>query len=170
MKKFIALSAIVIGVAGCSSSDDPTADLNSTLTNALLNGTWISSCITTNLDPGLGSAKVNATLSNGSGSVTYTGYSDNGCQTVTTTVPETFTYTLGIDVTVDGSVAGITTATQVNFIDTTPGAIPAGEESFDIYAIKDLITLYVGDDTGVNDGSTTALRPTQLWDIPFTKQ
>ena len=167
MKKIIAISTIVIGLAGCSSSDDPAANLNSTLTHALLDGTWLSDCFVEAPD----SFKVSATFNNGSGSVSFTNYfGDTTCTTVSNIEDETFTYTIGSDVTVDGSVEGITTATQIDFTDTTPGAIPADEESFDIFAIKDLITLYVGDSTGVNDGSTAALRPTQLQNIPFTQQ
>ena len=171
MKKIIAISAIVIGLAGCSSSsDDATVppSIDGSVTHLLLNGAWLSNCV---VEAPI-SFRVSALLNDGIGSTIVTVFSDTGC-TITPEVepPETFTYTLGANVTVDGSVAGITTATQVDFIGTTPGAIPAGEESFDILAIKDLNTLYVGDDTGVNDGTTAALRPTTLSStITFTKQ
>lgn len=81
-----------------------------------------------------------------------------------------FSYVFGNDITVDGSVAGITTAIQVNNTDTTPGSSTLGQTSYDIFAVKDLITLYVGDTLGANDGTTEVLRPIQLADIPFTRQ
>ena len=173
MKKIIAISTIVIGLAGCSSSDDPAANLNSTLTHALLDGTWLSDCFVEAPD----SFKVSATFNNGSGSVSFTNYfGDTTCTTVSNIENETFTYTIGSDVTVDGSVEGITTATQIDFTDTTVGSLNIGTITYDIFAIKvdpNLAapsTIYVGDDSGVNDGSTAALRPTQLQNIPFTQQ
>ena len=168
MKKIIALSAIIIGLAGCS-SDDPTANLESTLTHLLLNGTWISNCVTETPD----SFKVVATLNDGIGSTEITEFSNNlDCSNNAETQPtETFTYIIGVDVTVDGSVAGITTATEIDTTDTTVGSPDFGDIDYDIFAIKDLNTLYIGDDTGVNDGTTAALRPTTLSStITFTKQ
>ena len=167
MKKIIALSAIVIGLAGCS-SDDPAANLSSTLTNALLNGTWASGCVDDTPD----SLQITAMFNNGTGSVSITKFvGDTTCDpaNLATVENETFTYTIGTDVTVDGSVAGITTATQVDFTDTTAGSPDIGTIDYDIFAIKDLITLYIGDTDGANDGSTAALRPIVLMDLPFTK-
>ena len=170
MKKIIALSAIVIGLAGCSSSDDVTVPgLEGSLTDLLLNGTWISDCI--NDDPD--SQQVSATFNSGSGSVAFTTFvGDVTCApaSLSTVENETFDYTFGSDVTVNGSVAGITTATQIDFTDTTQGSLDIGTITYDIFAIKDLLTLYIGDDSGVNDGSTAALRPTELINLPFTKQ
>ena len=170
MKKFIALSAIVIGLAGCSSSsDDATVTgIDGSVTHLLLNGAWLSNCVV----EAPNSFRVLALLNDGIGSSTGTVFSDTGCTTIPRLEdPQTFTYTLGANVTVDGSVAGITTATQVDLIDTTFNANPPGEETFDIFAIKDLVTLYVGDDTGDNNGTTSALRPTTLSStIIFTKQ
>jgi len=165
MKKILILSTILAVLTGCSSDDDAAAA--SALTHALLDGTWVSGC---NVEAPF-SFKVTVTLNNGSGSATTTDYSDDTCTAINMVENETFNYVIGKDVTVDGSVAGITTATQVNFTDTTPGAVPAGEKTFDIFAIANLITLYIGDTDGANDGSTAALRPTQLSSAPvFTKQ
>ena len=171
MKKFIVISAIIIGLVGCSSSsDDATVppSIDGSVTHSLLNGAWLSNCV---VEAPI-SFRVLALLNDGIGSSTGTVFSDTGCTTIPKVEdPQTFTYTLGANVTVDGSVAGITTATQVDLIDTTFNAIPPNEESFDIFAIKDLTTLYIGDDTGVNDGTTAALRPTTLSStIIFTKQ
>ena len=170
MKKIIALSAILIGLAGCSSSDDPVVNLPATITDALLNGTWASGCIVDDPD----SFTVTATFNNGDGTSELTGYlGDTTCATANLSFVEneTFSYILGSDVTVDGTVAGITTATQIDVTDTTdPNSPDFGTIDYDIFAITNLITLYAGNTDGVNDGSTAALRPTQLDDTPFTKQ
>ena len=168
MNKKLAVIAIITGLAGCS-SDDPTANLESTLTHILLNGTWASACRA----EAPNSVQVNATLKDGNGSLivtTFTGTTTCAPSLLTTVEPETFTYTIGSDVTVDGSVAGITTATQVDSVNATVGSPDIGSIEYDIFAITNLITLYIGDDSGVNDGSTAALRPTKLLDLPFTKQ
>ena len=166
MKKIIAISTIVIGLSGCS-SDDPAAVISSTLNNTLLNGTWVSGCVVEAQD----SFMATGTFNNGTGSSLVTFYiGDTTCTNVSMVENETFTYTIGADVTVDGSVAGITTATQIDFKNTTVGSADFGELDYDIYAITNLITLYIGDTDGANDGSTPALRPVQLLDAPFTKQ
>ena len=167
MKKIIALSAILIGLVGCSSSDDPVANLPATVTDALLNGTWESSCIVD--DPDSFTAEV--TIFNGDITTLITTYSDSlDCTPVGAVTPDILTssYTLGSDVTVDGSVAGITTATQIDITDTTPGS--PGETDYDIIAIKDLLTFYTGFIDAVYTGKTPATRPIQLDNTPFTKQ
>lgn len=167
MNKIMALCAILIGLAGCSSSDDPAADLSATLTNALLNGTWASDCFVDASD----SFTVIATFNDGNGTTEITNYiGDTTCTNISFIENETFSYIFGNDVTVDGSVAGITTATQIDVTDTTIGSPTLGEIDYDIFAITNLITLYIGNTNGVNDGSTAALRPTQLDNTPFTKQ
>ena len=169
MKKFIALSAIIIGLAGCSSSSDDVTvpSIDGSVTDLLLNGNWLSNCVVEVPN----SFMVAATLKNGVGSSVGTTFSDTACTMVSMVEQDTFTYTLGADVTVDGSVAGITTATEVDTTDTTVGSPDIGTIEYDIFAIKDLVTLYVGDTDGINDGSTAALRPTTLSStIIFTKQ
>ena len=167
MKKILLVSAFssVLALSACSSSDDPAP---ATLTNALLNGTWASGCVIDGPD----SFTAIATFNNGNGTTEITGYiGDTTCTNVSFIENETFSYILGSDVTVDGSVAGITTATQIDITDTTdPNSPDFGTIDYDIFAITNLITLYAGNTDGVNDGSTAALRPTQLDDTPFTKQ
>jgi hypothetical protein len=152
---------------GCGTT---TTTTTTSVTHALLNGTWKSNCgITSSVE----SNDITAVFNNGVGSLTATTYDDNSCSAanIVMTDPGTFTYTLGSNVTVDGSVAGITTATQFDLTDTTAGSPDFGEITYDIAAIKDSTTLYTGDDSGTNDGSTSALRPTQLQDfLYFTKQ
>jgi hypothetical protein len=166
MKKILALSLALTALTGCSTSDS-TDEILSTITHALLNGTWKSECV---ID-GSTSYIATGTFNDGKATFKATTYSDTTCTTMSADEPaQTSTYTIGKDVTVDGSVAGITTATELDLIDTTPGASPAGEKSYNIFAIKDLITLYAGDDTGANDGTTVAKRPTKLWNVKFSKQ
>jgi hypothetical protein len=162
-----ALSAILTGLVGCSSSSDSTT--SPAVTHALLNGTWVSNCGI--IDP-VSSNNIVLVFNNGVGTGTYTTYDDDLCSpnSITMVEPLTFTYTLGSNVTVDGSVAGITTATQFDMTDTTQGSATFGETTYDIAAIKDSTTFYIGDDSGTNDGSTPALRPTQLQGfLVFTK-
>ncbi|MBE9568895.1 MAG: hypothetical protein IMF14_09370 [Proteobacteria bacterium] len=154
-------------LSGCS--DSATDNIESTITHALLNGTWVSVCVAEAPDSFKGIVKLN----DGIGSTEVTKYSDDiTCSNNATAQPvETFTYVIGGDVTVDGAVAGITTATKVDFTDTTAGSSTIGEIDYDIFAVSGLITLYVGDSDGANDGSTDALRPTTLSPtISFTKQ
>jgi len=159
MKYIVALSTILTGLVGCSSSSDSTTA--QAVTHALLNGTWVSNCGI--IDP-VSSNNIVLVFNNGVGAATYTIFDDTLCSpnSISMVEPGSFTYTLGSDVTVDGSVAGITTATQFDITDTTQGSATFGETTYDIVAIKDSTTLYTGDDGGTNDGSTPALRPTQL--------
>jgi hypothetical protein len=152
---------------GCGTGTTGTA---TSVTHALLNGTWKSNCgITSSVE----SNDITAVFNNGVGSLNATTYDDNSCSpaNIAMTEPGTFSYVIGSNVTVDGSVAGITTATQFDLTDTTAGSPTLNETTYDIAAIKDSVTLYTGDDSGTNDGSTPALRPTKLQDfLFFTKQ
>jgi hypothetical protein len=56
--------------------------------------------------------------------------------------------TNGADVTVDGSVEGIPTVTQIDITETTEGSADKGNIEYDIYAIRDLIELYLRDSDG----------------------
>ena len=139
------------------------------LTHASLNGTWATVCGI--IDP-VSSNKIVFVFNDGVGSGTYTTYNDNLCSplNIISVEPATFTYIFGSNVTVDGSVSGITTATQIDITETTQGSATLGEITYDIGAIKDSTTLYLGDVSGTNDGSTAALRPTQLDGLfPLTK-
>lgn len=74
-------------------------------------------------------------------------------------------YMLGSAVTVDGTVGGITAATQFT------GKIPSEGESrdFDIIAANDT-TLFFGDRSGNNKATSLALQPTQIETAGYTKQ
>ena len=162
MKKILALAAI-IGITGCA-SDDPTADLSATITNALLNGTWVRICEITGASS---SFDVTLTLNEGNGTFILNSYPNLACaSTGTADLNLSLTYTFGKQVTVDGSVAGITSASEIDF-DFTGGA-----PSFDLIAIDNLTFLYFGDtDTDPNfDGSTVAKRAIKLDSAPYILQ
>jgi len=169
IKYIVALIAVLAGLIGCSSSDSTTPNTSTALTHASLNGTWETGCGI--IDP-VSSNKIVFVFNNGDGVGTYTTFSDNLClpNAVFNVEPASFTYIFGSNVTVDGSVSGITTATQIDITETTQGSATLGEITYDIGAIKDSTTLYFGDVSGTNDGSTAALRPTQLDGLfPLTK-
>ena len=167
MKKVIILSAILVGLAGCSSSDDTPSNISATLTTAELVGTWRIAC---EADPaGGGSHDISVTLTTTNGDVAFTQYSDANCQTVSMVENESFTYVLGPDFTLDGTVAGITTGTELDSTVTTPGG--TGETDYDVIAVVGT-SLYIGDDEAdpLKDASTPAARPTTLDPVPFIKQ
>ncbi len=150
MKKILLLSTLLLGLTACSSTED---ELVATITNALLNGTW-TKC---EIDGTSTSFKVTMTLNNGTGTSDVLTYANTTCAGNGAAEPqESITYTLGADVTVDGSVAGITTATAA---DISFNAAPA---ELSVVAIQNLNTLYVG------DNGTTTTRATVLGSTPFT--
>jgi hypothetical protein len=72
-------------------------------------------------------------------------------------------YRLGSDVTVNGTVAGITTATKIDFTETAP----PNEVDYTIIAVKDNRLYFGNDDDPATDGTTDAKRPVQLEDVDF---
>ena len=115
------------------------------------------------------SVRLDITFNDGKVSAVGTTYSDAACAMVSTVENSTADYTIDGDVTIDGSVAGITSGTKIDTTDTTPGSL--GEKEFDIFAISNLTTLYIGNSDGLNDGTTADKRPTQLdSEIVFTRQ
>lgn len=168
MKKLLTL-VIAVGLTACSSDDsnlipeDPATNISATITNALLNGNWLRTCVVS----GPASYDVSATFSDGIGSLFATEYSDTTCSTTSmigTTVD--FTYTIGNDVTLDGSVAGITTVSEINF------DFGGGSLSFDLAAINNLTILYFGDtDSDANfNGDTLDKRAIKLDPTFYTRQ
>ncbi len=119
-----------------------------------------------------------ALYNSGTGTSSNVYYLGNTTCTITEAFPvpeirdlNTFSYTLGNNVIVDGSVAEITEATEIDTTtNTTAGLITFGVAEFDIFAIKDKFTLYFGNKTDTNDGTENYLRPTQLSDtIIYTR-
>ena len=130
-----------------------------------VNGTWLGEC---QVD-GVTSTRAEQVLRDGVLKLTVRTFDETLCNTPHTSEPfVTGTYTLGSAVSVDGSVDGITTATQVNSV--FDNTLPA---DFDLVAIKgDKLYLGLnGADGSATDGSSAAKRPTQLDATKvFTKQ
>ena len=151
VKKLLVLGLITVGLASCS-SNDPAAPTDEELTHLLLNGTWQGAC----LEAGALSFKVEHIYNNGTGSTSLNEYANGTCIGTPVSTPKDFTYTFGADVTVDGTVAGITEAQEINLVFSDA----AFSDEYNIFAIKDLISLY----TGVVTGTTPETRPAQLFE------
>ena len=106
-------------------------------------------------------------INNGTGTRTETEYMDGACATPMVMNPSVFTFSLGTAVTLNGDVAGITSATELDITVTNP---PPTETFYDIIALVG-DSIYLGDSLGANDGTTPALRPTELDDeVVFVRQ
>jgi hypothetical protein len=93
---------------------------------------------------------------------TESNFGNDDCSDAATVLgAEPGTYTLKSQVTVDGGVKGITNATQIN--------ITTADTTFELVAISGT-EMFFSDGDGTNDGSTEALRSTQLDNGAFTKQ
>jgi len=188
MKNTLIICAAVLGLAGCGSSDigsppaadnEPVVDPGSPLavgggsgTNGGLDGAWTSLC---DVHDDLTSEMVTITYSGRTALTEVIFYSDSNCQTISQMGSYTATLKFGNDVTVDGSIDGITSATEFDFeLLTVSGEMPfsVGDKFYLIYAIKGN-KFYFGNETAANDGSSPAKRPIQLAngpDFEFTKQ
>lgn len=169
MKYSIALITICAGLAGCS--EEPPEEYDRIVISTLLNATWISECLVDGANsyiPTLVFASAgSASYDSGTGSsskIYHTG--DTTCSTITPEVVDlyTFSYSLGNDIIVDGSVAEITDATEIDTVNTTEESVDLGATEYDIFAIKDKYTLYFGNKDEPYNGTTADLRPTQLSD------
>ena len=166
MKNIIILSAILAGLAGCSSSSTPSTPtaVSGTVTTAQLIGTWLIACEVETL----GSSNGTVALTDTTGDVNIATYDDANCQTPNGgVIVEKFTYILGPEFALDGTVAGITTGNEFDSINLTTG----GSTSFNSIALVGNL-LYMGDEDAdpLKDTSTPAARPTKLDDAPLTKQ
>ena len=177
MKYIIALITIFAGLSGCS--EEPPEEFDRIVLSAFLSVTWTAECViddTTGTDsyiPTLVFATDGGVLFNsGTGTSSNSYYLEDTTCTVNDANPipvirdsNTFSYTLVNNVIVDGSVAEITEATEIDTTtNTSGGLIPFGVAEFDIFAIKDKFTLYFGNKTDPDNGTTIELRPTQLSD------
>jgi hypothetical protein len=181
MKYTIALITILASLSGCS--EDPPEEFDRIVLSAFLNNIWRSACVTDVDDvnssyiPTLVFTSDDGTLYNsGTGTSSEVYYVDDTTCTVNETYPEpeirdsnTFSYSLGKNVIVDGSVADITEATEIDTVNTTEGSLDFGAEEYDIFAIKDKYTLYFGNKEDPNNGTTIDLRPTQLDSVIYTR-
>ena len=176
MKYIIALITIFAGLTGCS--EDPPEEYNRIIISTLLSATWTAECA---VDVDGVNSYISTLVFTSDGGILYnsgTGTSSNSYYLEDTTctvneafpVPEirdsnTFSYTLGKNVTVNGSVAEITEAIEIDTTtNTSEGLITFGVADFDIFAIKDKYTLYFGNKADPDNGTTIELRPTQLTD------
>lgn len=148
------------GSSGGGSSSDGTLELKD------LDGTWTTACLV----DAPNSLMVELLINNGTLNSTTTTYAGNTCSGGVMMIELTnLSLKLGDAVTLDGSVAGITTATEVDATNTTPMSPDNGEVEYSIIAIKG-DSLYYGDFDGVNDGTTPARRSIQLDDsVVFTR-
>ena len=183
MKYTIALITIFANLTGCS--EEPPEEFDRIVLSAFLNVTWTSECVvdingTDSYIPTLAFTSDGGVLYNsGTGTSSNSYYVEDTTCAVTEAFPvpeirdsNTFSYTLGKNVIVDGSVAEITDATEIDTTtNTSGGLIPFGVAEFDIFAIKDKFTLYFGNKTDPDNGTTIELRPTQLSDsFIYTRQ
>ena len=183
MKYTIALITIFANLTGCS--EEPPEEFDRIVLSAFLNVTWTSECVvdingTDSYIPTLAFTSDGGVLYNsGTGTSSNSYYVEDTTCTVTDAFPvpeirdsNTFSYTLGKNVIVDGSVAEITDATEIDTTtNTSGGLIPFGVAEFDIFAIKDKVTLYFGNKADLDSGTTIELRPTQLSDsFIYTRQ
>ena len=169
MKYTITLITLFASLAGCS--EEPPEEYDRIVISTLLNNTWISECVVDEANsyiPTLVFTTNGGTLYNsGTGSSSKIYHTDDTtCSTLEPEVVDinTFSYTLGKDITVDGTVADITEATEIDTINTTEDSADLGAGEYDIFAIKDRFTLYFGNKVEPNNGTTADLRPTQLSD------
>ncbi len=174
MKYIIALITIFISLTGCS--EDPPEEYDRIVLSTFLSATWTRECVIdgeNSYRPALVFTTNGGALYNsGTGTSSNIYYLENTICTITEASPvpdvrdlNTFSYTLDNNVIADGSVAEITEATEIDTTtNTTAGLITFGVAEFDIFAIKDRFTLYFGNKTDTNDGTTIELRPTQLSD------
>jgi hypothetical protein len=151
------------GSSGSSGSGSDGEDDRVTLKD--LDGSWTSSCFV----EAPNSLIIAITFDNSTVKVEETVYGDLVCNLVMMMEPPvTSTIDLGDTITVDGSVAGITSATKLDV--TITSGPNTGTTEYDLVAIKD-DKMYLGDNSGANDGSTLAKRPTQLdADIAFIRK
>ena len=173
MKYTIALITLFASLTGCS--EEPPEEYDRIVLSTLLSATWTSECVIDDINsyiPTLAfSTSGSSSYNSGNGTSSNIYYLEDITCAVTEAFPEpeirdlnTFSYTLGNDVIVDGSVAELTEATELDTVNTTVDSPDIGAEEFDIFAIKDKYTLYFGDKADPNNGTTIDLRPTQLSD------
>ena len=174
MKYIIALITIFAGLTGCS--EEPPEEFNRIVLSTFLSVTWTSECVVDGADsyiPTLVFTTDGGALYNsGTGTSSNSYYLEDLTCTVNATFPvaeirdsNTFSYTLGNNIIVDSSVAEITKTAEINTTTNTSGGLLAfGVADYDIFAIKDKVTLYFGNKEDPNNGTTIELRPRQLTD------
>ena len=154
----IILSFILLVTTGCS--EETVTELTATVTNELLQGTWITDCEIK--ENNISSFTTQVTFIESRGDFNTTEYSDSNCtDDATLQTPQEFTYVLGkeIDLEVSG-IEGITKAAEIDLIfdDVT---------QLDLIAIDNLTSLYFGEEPPID---TSGTRPTSIEDLEFKLQ
>jgi hypothetical protein len=160
---------ILSALTGCA--EEPPEEYDRVVFSTLLNTTWTSECVIDGTNSYIPTLVFNmdgsSSYDSGTGTSSKIYHTDNTtCSSIEPEVIDlaTFSYTLGDIIALDGSVAEITEAIQIDSVNTTEGSIDIGATEFDIYAVKDKITLYFGNKEEPYNGSTADLRPIQLSD------
>jgi hypothetical protein len=141
----------LLTLAGCGGGGDSTAARVAPTTPIALtsvDGEWISNC--------QGTTEATILLnSNGTGRISVRDYIDgsNCTELISYLEDAEYTYTLGSAVPLDGTIAGITSATKINFTFTSG----ATGNLYNIISINDNNKMYIGDASIIEE-----LRPTDL--------
>jgi hypothetical protein len=162
------LCSTILLLTGCSSSSTTPAATTATTALTSIDGIWQSACQAIEMDGGDFSFQVTFTANGGNSVVIQDSYNGLTCEgdNLDEDGPENETYTLGDVVTVDGSVASITSATKIDLTDKD------GVTTYQIIAISGN-NLYIGDegdDENNGIGETEETRPEQLANFALVKQ
>lgn len=163
----VLLASVALVACGGGGGGTPATTTTTPTALTTVNGFW-TACG----NDGVSSQQTDLTLADGISSAVVSTFASTDCggdavmQEVVTR-----TYTLGSQVALNGSVENITSATQFTFTETTPGAADNGKVVFSLVAIKGNTAklIFFGDTNGTNDGSTEALRSTQLDDFSLLR-
>ena len=112
MTRMFIPGVILASIVGCASDSNNENTPVTTVTESLFTGTWLK-C--ENDDPVTSFSNTITFNGDGTGSATQVRFADQNCVTPDPSeadIDQIFTYMLGADVIVDGSVANITTATE----------------------------------------------------------
>ena len=162
------LCSTILLLTGCSSSSTTPAAATTKTALTSIDGIWQSACQAREIDGGDFSFQVTFTANGGNSVVIQDSFNGLTCEgdNLDEDGPENETYTLGDVVTVDGSVASITSATKIDSTDED------GVTSYNIVAISGS-NLYIGDegdDENNGIGETEETRPEQLANFALVKQ
>ena len=157
MKKLYLLVVLIMAISGCGGGGG--GGEGSSETTTILEGTWLKACSSNNsADPLYDIVTITFTNNNyvSKGDL----YTDSGCTIADSTNPTSTlsgTIAIGSELTTTGGLQ----ANEINaHTDTLNGAV-YDDDSFTIFKITGNI-LYFGDDSGVKDATTLALRPDKL--------
>jgi len=175
---------LALSIVACSSDDDDPSDSGETSTptdsngggptiNTAFDGTWTQGCTADDPeDPETEYETTTLTIAGDVSTANVQFFSDSECQTPSTgfqtgTITSSIVYPGAVTTTTQGDATHIDVTVESLLLDGEPppealaAFSPVGEITYDLALIEG-DTLYAGDDSGEFDGSTAALRPTQL--------